>query len=253
LVLIFAAGILTLRTQGPWRSIYVQLLGASTLYALSSAVANLAIDSGGYVNGKLYGLGLTASVCWFVWIPLQARQLSRAEITTADSDSSDGLRSSVWAMVVVVIISIPIVWELLERSENSGLRTLRLLVSVATIVFLASAAYITEYFARRKLASDVDLANEALRASEELLKVFVKNVPAAVAMLDRDMRYLQVSDRWCSDYLPGRAQVLGRSHYEIFPDVPDRWKEVHRRALQGETLRADEDRWDGQNGTHWAR
>ena len=92
-----------------------------------------------------------------------------------------------------------------------------------------------------------------LRSREELLKVFVKNVPAAVAMLDRDMRYLQVSDRWCSDYLPGRAQILGRSHYEIFPDMPERWKEVHRRALQGETLRADEDRWDGQDGTHWAR
>jgi PAS domain S-box-containing protein len=101
--------------------------------------------------------------------------------------------------------------------------------------------------------SDQKLAEEELRASEERLMIFVKNVPAGVAMLDRDMRYLQVSDRWCSDYLPGRAQILGRSHYEIFPDMPDRWKEVHRRALQGETLRADEDRWDGQDGTHWAR
>jgi PAS domain S-box-containing protein len=93
----------------------------------------------------------------------------------------------------------------------------------------------------------------SLQAREELLRVFVKNVPAAVAMLDRDMRYLQVSDRWCSDYLPGREQILGRSHYEIFPDMPERWKEVHRRALQGETLRADEDRWEAQDGIHWAR
>ena len=92
-----------------------------------------------------------------------------------------------------------------------------------------------------------------LRSREELLRVFVKNVPAAVAMLDRDMRYLQVSDRWCSDYFPGRAEILGRSHYEIFPDMPERWKEVHCRALQGETVRSDEDRWDGQDGPHWAR
>ena len=92
-----------------------------------------------------------------------------------------------------------------------------------------------------------------LQSREELLKIFVKHVPAAVAMLDRDMRYLQVSDRWCTDYLRGRAQILGRSHYEIFPDMPERWKEVHRRGLQGETLRADEDRWDGQDGPNWAR
>ena len=92
-----------------------------------------------------------------------------------------------------------------------------------------------------------------LQSREELLRVFVKNVPAAVAMLDLDMRYLQVSDRWRSDYLPGRAQILGHSHYEIFPDMPDRWKEVHRRALRGETLRADEDSWYGQDGPRWAR
>jgi len=96
-------------------------------------------------------------------------------------------------------------------------------------------------------------AEQALHAREELLQIFVKHVPAAVAMLDRDMRYLQVSDRWCTDYSHGRTQILGRSHYEIFPDMPDRWKEVHRRGLQGETLRADEDRWDGQDGPRWAR
>jgi len=93
-----------------------------------------------------------------------------------------------------------------------------------------------------------------LQAREELLKIFVKNVPAGVAMLDRDMRYLQVSDRWCADYsVLDSSQMLGRSHYELFPDVPDRWKEVHRRALAGETVRADEDRWDREGGTTWVR
>src|SRR5215469_8247398 len=92
-----------------------------------------------------------------------------------------------------------------------------------------------------------------LETREELLRIFVKNVPAGVAMLDRDMRYLQVSDRFCADYSVDSSQVLGRSHYELFPDIPDRWKEVHRRALDGETLRADEDRWDRKAGTTWVR
>jgi PAS domain S-box-containing protein len=92
----------------------------------------------------------------------------------------------------------------------------------------------------------------SLQAREELLRVFVKNVPAAVAMLDRDMRYLQVSDRWCSDNSVEASELLGRSR-ELSPEMPDRWKEVNRRALQGETLRADEDRWESEGSTRWAR
>jgi PAS domain S-box-containing protein len=92
-----------------------------------------------------------------------------------------------------------------------------------------------------------------LQTREELLRIFVKHVPAAVAMLDRDMRYLQVSDRWCMDFGLDSTEILGRSHYEIFPDLPDRWKQLHRRALEGETLRAEEDRWDRQGGIVWLR
>jgi PAS domain S-box-containing protein len=73
-------------------------------------------------------------------------------------------------------------------------------------------------------------------------------------MLDREMRYIQVSDRFCADYSVTNSQVLGRSHYELFPDIPQRWKEMHRRALEGETLRSDEDRWDREDGTTaWVR
>jgi PAS domain S-box-containing protein len=98
------------------------------------------------------------------------------------------------------------------------------------------------------------LAEEAVLASQELLKIFVEKVPAGVAMLDRDMRYLQVSDRWCADYSIDSSQVLGHLHYDIFPDMPGHWKEVHRRGLAGETLRADEERWDRKDGTTaWVR
>jgi PAS domain S-box-containing protein len=157
---------LTLRVQGPWKSIYLHLFGASILYTLSSAVANLAIDSGGYVNGKLYGLGLTASVCWFVWVPLRAQELG-PETTATRFDSGEGSRGSIWAMLVVVMISIPIVWELFQRDESSGLRTLRVLVAIAAIVCLASAAYIKEYLARRELDFHFGMANDRLRLAME--------------------------------------------------------------------------------------
>jgi len=161
--LILAVGFLTVRASAPWRSIYLHLLGASTLYALSSVVANLAIDAGGYVNGKLYGVGLTAAVCWFVWIPLRARQLAGNRLRVARTDSKQRSQASSWAMVAAVLISIPIVWEVLRRSEATDLRRFRMLVAVGAIICLATAAFLKEYFAKSDLAAHLGSANDRLR------------------------------------------------------------------------------------------
>jgi PAS domain S-box-containing protein len=163
LALVLGVGSLAVRVPAPWKSIYLHLLGASTLYALSSTVANLAIDSGGYVNGKLYGLGLTASVCWFVWIPLRAQKIPEAEVRATRTDNGQVSKAPSWAMLVVVVIAIPIVWEMFHRNENSGISTLRLLVAIGAIVCLASAAYIKEHLAKRELVLHLGVANDRLR------------------------------------------------------------------------------------------
>jgi PAS domain S-box-containing protein len=103
---------------------------------------------------------------------------------------------------------------------------------------------VSRWFGTNTDISEQRKIEDALRLSEERLRTFVKYVPAGVAMLDREMRYLQVSDRWCADYSVSSLDLLGRSHYEVFPDLPERWKQIHCRCLAGETLGADEDCWE---------
>ena len=69
---------------------------------------------------------------------------------------------------------------------------------------------------------------EAVKTNEALLRLFIKHTPAAIAMFDTDMRYLQVSDRFLTDYDLEGQDLIGKSHYEVFPNLPDRWKEVHK-------------------------
>jgi two-component system cell cycle sensor histidine kinase/response regulator CckA len=97
-------------------------------------------------------------------------------------------------------------------------------------------------------------AEKAWRDSEERLRLFMETVPASLAMLDREMRYVAASRRWSVEYLGGADCVLGQSHYELFPECPERWRVAHRRGLAGEIVRVEEDVWRPAGGSEiWVR
>jgi PAS domain S-box-containing protein len=97
-------------------------------------------------------------------------------------------------------------------------------------------------------------AENEMRANEERLKLFIQFTPAAIAMFDRQMRYLAASFRFLRDFNVTETEIVGRSHYEIFPEIPEHWREFHSRAQRGEVLRVEEDRFVRGDGTiQWVR
>ncbi|EKD34030.1 MAG: sensory transduction histidine kinase, partial [uncultured bacterium] len=95
---------------------------------------------------------------------------------------------------------------------------------------------------------------EMLRESEEKLRLFVHHAPSAIAMFDSNMHYIAFSHRWLTDYNLDQRDIKGLSHYEIFPDLPERWKDIHRRCLAGAVEKRDEDPFPRADGSvDWVR
>jgi PAS domain S-box-containing protein len=92
-------------------------------------------------------------------------------------------------------------------------------------------------------------AETALRENEERLQLLIRHAPAALAMFDKEMRYLAASRRWMADYHLGDRDLAGCSHYEIFPEITEELKAVHRRGLSGEVVSADEEKFERQDGS----
>jgi PAS domain S-box-containing protein len=93
-------------------------------------------------------------------------------------------------------------------------------------------------------------AEEENQKSKHLLETFIEFAPAGLAMFDRDMRYVRASKKWQEDTglrLEANA-IEGKSHYELFPGLPEHWKAAHRRGLAGESLHDEED-WVAADGT----
>jgi PAS domain S-box-containing protein len=116
--------------------------------------------------------------------------------------------------------------------------------------------YLLEVLARQT-ADYLDRKRMELRLAERecQLAMFVEHAPVGIVMFDDKMRFLAVSRRFLSDHeLGDAAGVIGRSVYEILPDLPLRWREIHVRVLAGEELAHEEDFFPRKDGrVYWVR
>jgi signal transduction histidine kinase len=131
-VLVIAFGALVIQAQGAWKKIYLHLLGAALLYALSSDIINAAIDKGRYQTGSIYDVPLLASFLWFASAGLIARRLK----PESDPEATTAGQSFTGKLSMAAVLSMPpmALWCVWGSSAPDPVKTFRFGVTQVAIL-----------------------------------------------------------------------------------------------------------------------
>jgi len=88
----------------------------------------------------------------------------------------------------------------------------------------------------------------------DLLHYVISHARSSIAVHDRNLIYLYVSKRYLEEYRVKEKNIIGKHHYEVFPDLPQKWRDVHQRSLKGEIITGEDDSYLREDGSvDWTR
>jgi signal transduction histidine kinase len=143
-VLFSVLGIAARRGPAGWRMVYLNLIGASVLYAVDSSVLNLVLSKGRYYTGSPYDIPLMGAVCWMGATALTAHrwQLEAALPKTEDKWGAMALR-----LAMLAILSLPALGLWAYRLDDSAAptRTFRLFTVLVAMLVLGVFVFVRQY------------------------------------------------------------------------------------------------------------
>lgn len=78
---------------------------------------------------------------------------------------------------------------------------------------------------------------------------FINQAPSAIAMFDKEMRYIAHSELWMKEYKLTDTDIIGKSHYSVFPEIGEEWKQIHQTCLKGQEVSCNEDQFIRLDGS----
>jgi PAS domain S-box-containing protein/putative nucleotidyltransferase with HDIG domain len=97
-------------------------------------------------------------------------------------------------------------------------------------------------------------AEEELKHSRDLLDYVVRHARTGIAILDRDLRYVYESRLYHEQWGIDAGDIIGKTPYDVFVDLPADWRAIYERALGGEVVSGECDPYPRADGsTDWMR
>lgn len=151
--MVFLIGLVVVwwRSGRGWKIVYAHWFGASLVYALSSYIANWAIQRDVYYTGSPYDLPVAASMGWISVVGVIAQDLHPKQETVEPTPG----RSGVWVarLGMSVILSLPVfaTWSLFDQSVPSRVRNMRLVTTLITMMVMGGIVFLRQHLLDQEL------------------------------------------------------------------------------------------------------
>jgi signal transduction histidine kinase len=167
LVFLAVVALLWLRSRGRWKIIYAHWFGASLTYALSSYLANWAIERNLYYSGSLYDIPVVASMAWLTGVGVLARDLSPCPEANHRSRTH-----GVWVarMAMIAIVSLPVfaTWSLFDNAQPERVRTYRLALTLGSMLCMGAMVFLKQHLLDHEL---LGLLKRSQKSFEDLRRL----------------------------------------------------------------------------------
>jgi signal transduction histidine kinase len=143
-VLVLMLGMVARRAPTPWRRVYLNLMGASALYALDSQAVNLAVAASHYYTGGFYDVVLIGAAAWMAAIALTARD---SQPEAAPLPANDKWNAIALQLAMLAILSLPLlgVWVFRWDPSPAPARIFRLFTILAAMLVLGGFVFLRQY------------------------------------------------------------------------------------------------------------
>jgi len=155
------------RSREEWRAIYAHWFGASLLYAMSSYVANWAIQRNLYHTGSLYDLPLAASMGWISVVGVLGQDTASFRETAPTAPRRHGVWIARLGMSVLLSLPLFAAWSMFAGSPPR-VRNFRLLVTLITMMLMGGIVFLRQHLLDRELMRLVRSSQESLDDLKDL-------------------------------------------------------------------------------------
>jgi len=161
-VFIVGLALVWARSCGPWRKVYAHFVGAATLYSVGSILAGLAIDSHSYHTGSLYDVPLVAAMAWFAGVGFMASRALPEHSGPKALTYNYNMWTARLAMLAVFSTPLMVAWAQFGGAAPDRVRTYRLILTVAAMVFMGTLVFLKQQFMDRELLYLLRLSRQNL-------------------------------------------------------------------------------------------